>query len=157
MLREFPDVPVVKTLCFHCRGHRFHPWSGNWGSTGRVGWPNKNNCSESMSECFLKDGSSVRTMNSFRVCWKSVYRSIVTFDVWFSPFSMASVIPADFSVNWSCRCHDATVATVTVPFLSLKSLPGGKTNGSSILAAHHLMDWCWLWNHPSFLCTLSFL
>ena len=21
--------PVVRTLCFHCRGHRFDPWSGN--------------------------------------------------------------------------------------------------------------------------------
>ena len=27
--REFPGSPVVRTLCFHCRGHRFDPWSGN--------------------------------------------------------------------------------------------------------------------------------
>ena len=25
----FPGGPVVKTLCFHCRGHGFSPWSGN--------------------------------------------------------------------------------------------------------------------------------
>ena len=25
----FPGGPVVKTLGFHCRGHRFNPWSGN--------------------------------------------------------------------------------------------------------------------------------
>lgn len=25
---EFPGRPVVKTLCFHCRGHGFSPWSG---------------------------------------------------------------------------------------------------------------------------------
>ena len=27
--REFPGGPVVKTLHFHCRGHRFNLWSGN--------------------------------------------------------------------------------------------------------------------------------
>ena len=27
--REFPDGPVVKTPCFHCRGHGFDSWSGN--------------------------------------------------------------------------------------------------------------------------------
>ena len=23
---DFPGGPAVKTLCFHCRGHGFHPW-----------------------------------------------------------------------------------------------------------------------------------
>ena len=27
--QDFPDGPVVKTLHFHCRGHRFDPWLGN--------------------------------------------------------------------------------------------------------------------------------
>ena len=27
--REFPGGPVVRTLCFHCRGCGFNPWSGN--------------------------------------------------------------------------------------------------------------------------------
>ena len=27
--RSFPGVPVVEMPCFHCRGHRFNPWSGN--------------------------------------------------------------------------------------------------------------------------------
>ena len=26
---EFPGGPVVRTLCFHCRGYGFHPWLGN--------------------------------------------------------------------------------------------------------------------------------
>ena len=26
--RDFPDGPVVKTQCSHCRGHGFHPLSG---------------------------------------------------------------------------------------------------------------------------------
>ena len=26
---DFPDSPVVKNLHLHCRGHRFHLWSGN--------------------------------------------------------------------------------------------------------------------------------
>ena len=26
---DFPGSPVVKTPCFHCRGHRLDPWSGN--------------------------------------------------------------------------------------------------------------------------------
>ena len=29
-IRDFPGGPgVTKTPHFHCRGHRFHPWSGN--------------------------------------------------------------------------------------------------------------------------------
>ena len=28
-LGGFSGSPVVKTQCFHCRGHRFDPWSGN--------------------------------------------------------------------------------------------------------------------------------
>ena len=24
---KFEDCPVVKTPCFHCKGHGFHPWS----------------------------------------------------------------------------------------------------------------------------------
>ena len=27
--RDFSGGPVVRTLCFHCRGHRFDPWSQN--------------------------------------------------------------------------------------------------------------------------------
>ena len=27
-LRKFLGSPVIKTLCFHCRGHRLDPWSG---------------------------------------------------------------------------------------------------------------------------------
>ena len=26
---DFPGGPVLKTPHFQCRGHRFHPWSGN--------------------------------------------------------------------------------------------------------------------------------
>ena len=29
---DFPDSAVVETLGFHCREHRFDPWSGNMGS-----------------------------------------------------------------------------------------------------------------------------
>ena len=28
-MRDFTGSPVVKTLHFQCRGHRFHPWLGN--------------------------------------------------------------------------------------------------------------------------------
>ena len=28
-MQKFPGGPVVKTLSFHCRGRRFHPWSAN--------------------------------------------------------------------------------------------------------------------------------
>ena len=27
--RDFPGGPVVKALCFHCRGHRYDSWLGN--------------------------------------------------------------------------------------------------------------------------------
>ena len=26
---DFPGGPVIKTLCFHGRGHEFDPWTGN--------------------------------------------------------------------------------------------------------------------------------
>ena len=26
---DHPGCSVVKTPCFHCRGHRFNPWQGN--------------------------------------------------------------------------------------------------------------------------------
>ena len=29
--RDFTGCPGVKTLCFHCRGHRFDPWSASVG------------------------------------------------------------------------------------------------------------------------------
>ena len=29
LIWEFPGCPVVRTLSFHCREHRFDPWSGN--------------------------------------------------------------------------------------------------------------------------------
>ena len=29
VLGNFPGGLAVKTLCFHCRGHRFYPWLGN--------------------------------------------------------------------------------------------------------------------------------
>ena len=28
-MKDFLSGPVVKTLCFHCKGLRFDPWSGN--------------------------------------------------------------------------------------------------------------------------------
>ena len=30
---DFPGCPAVKTLCFHCRGHRSDSWLGNWDPT----------------------------------------------------------------------------------------------------------------------------
>ena len=39
---HFPGGPVVKTLHFHCRGHRFDPWSGNYDPTCWVAWPKIN-------------------------------------------------------------------------------------------------------------------
>ena len=30
---DFPAHPVVKTLCFHCRGHGFEPW---WGTRSHM-------------------------------------------------------------------------------------------------------------------------
>ena len=38
---EFPGSSVVKISCFHCRGHEFQPWSGNWDPTGHL--TNNNN------------------------------------------------------------------------------------------------------------------
>ena len=40
-LREFPGSAVVRTLCFHCCGPRFNPWSGISDSTSCAVWPKK--------------------------------------------------------------------------------------------------------------------
>ena len=39
---EFPGGPVVRTPCFHCRGHGFDPWSGNQDPASRGAWLEKN-------------------------------------------------------------------------------------------------------------------
>ena len=39
---EFPGGPVVRTPCFHCREHRFNPWSGNYNPANCDVWPKKN-------------------------------------------------------------------------------------------------------------------
>ena len=38
---DFPDDPVVRTLCFHCWGPKFDPWSGNYDHTGHVVQPKR--------------------------------------------------------------------------------------------------------------------
>ena len=40
---QFPDGPVVKTLCFHCQGHGFDIWWGNWHPTSCMVWPKQTN------------------------------------------------------------------------------------------------------------------
>ena len=37
--RDFPGGPVVKTLCFHCQGPWFSPWSENQDPTCHMAWP----------------------------------------------------------------------------------------------------------------------
>ena len=37
----FPGCAVVRTLCIHCRGHGFKPWSGNEDPTCPVLWQKK--------------------------------------------------------------------------------------------------------------------
>ena len=38
---DFPGGPVVKTLCFHCRGRGFNPWLGNSDPACHVARPQK--------------------------------------------------------------------------------------------------------------------
>ena len=38
---DFPGSPVVKTLCFHCTGHGFDPWSENEDPTCHAVWSKK--------------------------------------------------------------------------------------------------------------------
>ena len=39
--RHVPGGPVVKTPCFHCRGHGFNPWSGKKDPASRMLWPKR--------------------------------------------------------------------------------------------------------------------
>ena len=36
---DFPNGPVVKTPCFHCKEHGFDPWLGNEDPAGHRPWP----------------------------------------------------------------------------------------------------------------------
>ena len=38
-IQGFLGSPMVKTLCFHCRGLRFKPWRGNWDPACHAAWP----------------------------------------------------------------------------------------------------------------------
>ena len=40
---DFPGGPMVKTPHFHCRGHRFDPWSGSQDPTSHEAWQKKKN------------------------------------------------------------------------------------------------------------------
>ena len=39
--RNLPGSPVVKTLYFHCKGHRFDSLLGNQDPTFHMAWPKK--------------------------------------------------------------------------------------------------------------------
>ena len=39
---DFPGGPVAEVPCFHCRGHGFNPWSGNWDPTCHAVQPKTN-------------------------------------------------------------------------------------------------------------------
>ena len=43
MIMYFPDIPVVKIPRFHCRGHKFDPWSWNHTACGLAGQKTKQN------------------------------------------------------------------------------------------------------------------
>ena len=71
---DFPGGPAVRTLSFHCRGHRFDPWSGNEDPSCCVARPNEKKALGYMEEeCplvgFLKEviGGGA-TLSSLR-CW----------------------------------------------------------------------------------------
>ena len=50
---DFPDNPVVKILCFHCRGHRFNLWSG---FHIPYGWKEKKKAENQSSPIYEKIG-----------------------------------------------------------------------------------------------------
>ena len=39
--KEVPGCPVVRTLGFHCQGHRFNPWLRNYDLTSYARGPKK--------------------------------------------------------------------------------------------------------------------
>ena len=47
---DFPGSPVVRTLRFHCRAHRNHPWRGKSYPTCYAAWPKKKK-SNALSRC----------------------------------------------------------------------------------------------------------
>ena len=38
---DLPGSPVVKTVCFNCRGHKLNPWAGNKDSSCQAEQPGK--------------------------------------------------------------------------------------------------------------------
>ena len=89
---ELSDSPVIRTPYFHCRGHRFDPWSGNQEPMNCVAWPKK--------EKKRRGGSSV--IFSFHGVFQLIHFLINTWHVviiWFSAFwYMCRVI--SLWLNW---------------------------------------------------------
>ena len=56
--RDFPGGPVVRTPCFHCRGHGFHPWSGSEDPTCQLAWPKKEKKDVCLLDSFGEDRDS---------------------------------------------------------------------------------------------------
>lgn len=50
---EFPGSPVLRTLCFHYRGHRFNPWSENQDPEST--WHGQNKGIKENNTCFSGD------------------------------------------------------------------------------------------------------
>ena len=66
--RDFPGGPVVKTLSFQCRGHRFDPWSGNQESAchwPRLGWGWREKKKRKITECVLRLSQQI-----YKASWK---------------------------------------------------------------------------------------
>ena len=75
---------MVKNPCFHCRGHGFDPWSGNWDPACHVVWPKKKrkgwfgllevvNCGKETRKCMVNKGCLVKFVlqmsHSFSGTW----------------------------------------------------------------------------------------
>ena len=68
---DFSVGPVVRTLCFHCRGHRLDLWLGNWDSPTPHGAAKKKKPSLIGYSCILWVHGC--RLNSFEICLKDYH------------------------------------------------------------------------------------
>ena len=97
MCWDFPVGPVIKTLCFQCRGHVFNSWLGNWDQTCHIA-KKRNDCMFSPASVHREQKHtcnnfinkfSFLTINTSKYNYLLLYFKI---DTWFSIDKYTNII-----------------------------------------------------------------
>ena len=101
--RDLPSGLVIKTLNFHCRGHRFSLWSGNWDPSSRI------------VQGKIKSKLNLKISTNFLM--SSLYKSsIFSIEYLFNVFNTLYFIFLMWSKYDECFCSYISMLPNTLPF-----------------------------------------